>query len=172
MKRLFSQTTLSRKLDFDFIVDNLFDELSRLQEVDDTSELRQPYQNLTDKADNRLVRSNEENADEIKHAKTSLRKYYLKLKKDRKDTFLISTDFLFSKLATLTSYEEASQYRELCVREHEEREKLERDQLRIEFIFLSSKPTKDREPDHYNQRQQVVNKLIKMLPSNELNKLN
>ena len=33
LKRLFSQTTLSRKLDFDFVVDNLFNELSRLQEV-------------------------------------------------------------------------------------------------------------------------------------------
>ena len=113
--------------------------------------MRQPYQDLTDEADNRLIQTNEEQANEIKHAKMNLRKYDLKLKKDRKDTFLISTDFLFSKLATLTSYEEASQYRELCIKEHEEREKLEIDQLRIEFIFLSSKPTKDLEPDHYCQ---------------------
>ena len=171
LTRLNSQTTMSRKLDFGFVVDNLFDELSRLQEVNNTPELRQPYQALTDKADNKLTQENEQKVDEIRNTKASFRNYYLKLKKDRKETFSISTGYIFSKLVTLTSYEEADEYRTSCSEEHNEREKLEINQLRIEFITLSSKPTKDRQQNHDDRRQEIVRQLMSMIPRNELNEM-
>ena len=171
LTRLYSATTLSRKLDFDFAVDNLFDELSRLQEIDDTPALRQPYQALTVVADNEAMREIEQKEADIVDIKANLRNLCLKLNKNRKDTFLISTEYLFSKLMQLTSHDEATQFRTACLREHDDKEELYIKQLGIEFMDLSSKPTKDREQDHDDRKEQIVRELGNMVSRIELNEM-
>ena len=46
-------------MDFQFKVDNLFMELSRIKEVSDTPELRAPFENLTIKADIEVKKNRE-----------------------------------------------------------------------------------------------------------------
>ena len=76
-------------------MDNLFDELSRLKEVDDTPELRRPYKSITDRIENRLALEREQKENEIEETKVNSRNQYLTLKRDRRETFLITTGFIF-----------------------------------------------------------------------------
>ena len=73
LNKLYGRTRMSRKLDFDYTVDNLFGELSRLQEVNDTPEFRRPYQAITDRIENRLASEREQKENEIEEAKVNLR---------------------------------------------------------------------------------------------------
>ena len=172
LRRLYSVSTLSRKLDFDYVVDNLFDELSKLQKVDNTPELRQPYQMLTKQVDREAIQSNQQQQqNDLKEAKDSLRNYYLKLKKDRKDTFLITTGFLFSKIVQLSSYEEADAYRTLCINAHNELERKEISKLGIEFMAISGKATKHRTPADHERKLKIIDELRKLVPRTRLNQM-
>ena len=99
---------------------------------------------------------------EIADTKASIRNLYLKLKKERKDTFLISSGYLFGKLVNLTSYEEAEQFRKICLDEHNEKERLLVNRLGVEFMDLSSKPTKDRQQDHDDRKQEMIDEGIRI----------
>ena len=152
-------------------MDNLFDELSKLQGINDTSALRQPYQAFTDTADNEAMQQLDQKEADIAAAKAGLRNLYLKLKKERKDTFEIATGYLFGKLTNLTSYNEAAEFRASCIKEHNDKEELYIKQLGIEFMDLSSKPTNDRKQDHDDRKEQIVRELGSMVSRNELNEM-
>ena len=94
LTRLYSQARTSRKLDFEYTVDNLFGELSRLQEVNDTPEFRQPYQEITDRMENQLNQERERKEDEIRTTRTNLRDQYLTLKRNRRESFEMTTGFI------------------------------------------------------------------------------
>ena len=160
---------MSRKLDFDYTVDNLFGELSRLQEVNDTPEFRQPYQAITDIIENRLALEREQNENEIEDSKVNLRNQYLTLKRDRRETFLITTGFIFSRLVTLIGYNQTDEFRARCINEHEELETREINKLGIEFMEISRKPTKQRKSTDDDRKQEIVTQLMNMVPRRELN---
>ena len=168
---MYAQPTLNRKLDFDFVVDNLFDELCRLQGINETPAVRQPYEALTIVADNEAMREIDQKQADIRDTKAGLRNLYLKLKKERKDTFLISTGYFFGKLVKLTTSEEAMQFRTSCENEHEEKEKLLINRLGVEFIELSSKPTKDRQSDHDDRKEEIVRELMNMVSKQKLDEM-
>ena len=158
-------------MDFDFTVNNLFDELCRLQEINKTLAVRQPYEALTIVAENEAMREIDQKQAEIRDTKASMRNLYLKLKKERKDTFLISTGYLFGKLLKLTTYEEALQFRTICVNEHNENERLFVNRLGVEFMDLSGKPTKDRQQDHEDRKQEIVRELMTMVSKEKLDEM-
>ena len=163
---------MSRKLDFGYTVDNLFDELSRLKEVDDTPELRRPYKSLTDRIENRLALEREQKQNEIEEAKVNLRNQHLTLKRNRREyTFLLTTGFIFSKLTTLIGYNEADTFRQKCIEEHEELETTEINKLGIEFMEISSKPTKERKSTDDDRKQEIVRLLMNMVPREQLNNM-
>ena len=170
LKRLYSQTRMSRKLDFDYTVDNLFDELSRLKEVDDMTELRRPYKSITDEIENRLALEREQKENEIEETKVNLRNQYLTLKRNRRETFSITTGFIFSKLVTLIGYNQADEFRVTCINEHEELETTEINKLGIEFMEISRKPTKERRSTA-DRKQEIVTLLMNRVPRRELNNM-
>ena len=150
-------------------MDNLFDELSRLRKVDDTPELRRPYKSITDRLENRLALERDQKQNEIEETKANLRDQYLILKRNRKDTFLLTTGFIFSRLVTLIGYNQADEFRVRCINEHDELETADIKKLGIEFMDLSIKPTKERRSIDDDRKQEIVRLLINRVPRKELN---
>ena len=156
LTRLYSQTRTSRKLDFEFIVDNLFGELLRLEEVNDTPEFRRPYEEITEKIENQAIEEKERKENEITETKTNLRNQYLIFKRNRRQSFELTTGFIFSKLVALVGNQRADEYI---------------NRLGIEFMVIARKPTRERRAADDDRKQEIIRNLMNVVPGIELNKM-
>ena len=168
---LFNRTTSSRPLDFDFKVDNLFMELSRIKDVPDTPEFRKPFENLTIRADEALLKQQEKRRKEIEQTKIDLRNQYLVLRRNRNERFAITEAYLVDKLTMFIGHEPANQFRQKCIDENEELENKDIADLGQEYIKIAGKSTFDRDMNDEDRRREIITMLKGRVPQSEVDEM-